>query len=134
MSREFTLGKKERIKHRKFVEQIFREGQRFSVFPFRVFYILDDEIPVSLQAGFSVSVRNFKKAVDRNRIKRVTRECYRLQKNELKNLLDSKGKKLAVFFIYTDKTRPAFGMAKEKINIALQKLATIINEMDSAGS
>ena len=61
----------------------------------------------------------------------MTRECYRLQKNELKQLLTSRGKKLAVFFVYTEKTLPAFGIAKEKIGIALKKLATVVNEMDS---
>ena len=134
MGREFTLGKNERLKQRKFIEQLFKEGRNFSVFPFRVYYLFLNELSGPVQAGFSASARNFKRAVDRNRIKRLTKEAYRLQKNELSAPLIIKNKKLAVFFIYTDKNLPAFEIIKERVRIILQKLITIINEMDSAGT
>ncbi|MBC7830234.1 MAG: ribonuclease P protein component [Chitinophagaceae bacterium] len=134
MAKEFTLGKNERLKHRKFIEQLFKEGRSFSVFPFRIFYLFTDELSAPLQAGFSASTRNFKKAVHRNRIKRITKEAYRIQKNELKSQLMSKNQKLAVFFIYTDKQLPRFKIVKERVQITLQKLITIIHEMDSPGS
>ena len=132
--KEFTLGKNERLKHRKFIEQLFKEGKNFSVFPFRIYYLFTDELTNPIQAGFSASTRNFKKAVDRNRIKRVTREAYRLQKKELSTLLTNREKKLAVFFVYTDKQLPAFGVVYDRVQIILQKLITIIHEMDSADS
>lgn len=127
----FTLGKNERLKHRKVIEHLFKEGRSFSVFPYRVYYLFPDELSAPLQAGFSVSTRNFKRAVDRNRIKRITREAYRLQKNHLKAELITRKKKLAVFFVYTDKNLPAFEIMKERIQVALQKLITIIHEMDT---
>lgn len=130
----FTLGKNERLKQRKFIEQLFREGKSFSVFPFRIYYLFLEELSSPLQAGFSASTRNFKKAVDRNRIKRITKEAYRLQKHELKSELTHRKKKLAVFFVYTDKNLPAFETIKDRIQIGLQKLLTIIHEMDTPRS
>ena len=75
-----------------------------------------------LQAGFSTSTRNFKKAVDRNRIKRLMRECYRLQKNSLQTELEENHKNLAVFFIYTGKELPEYSLVFDKIGSALERL------------
>lgn len=93
-----------------------------------------EELSSPLQAGFSASTRNFKRAVDRNRIKRVTKEAYRFQKNSLGAELKVQNKKLAVFFIYTDKSLPAFEIIKDRVEIALQKLITILHEMDTSRS
>ncbi|HKH60488.1 MAG TPA: ribonuclease P protein component [Flavitalea sp.] len=134
MAKTFTLGKNERLKQRKFIEQLFREGKSFSVFPFRIYYSFMEELTSPLQAGFSASTRNFKRAVDRNRIKRITKEAYRLQKNKLNDELTLRKKKLAVFFVYTDKNLPAFEIVKDRIQIALQKLITIIHETDTPRS
>lgn len=75
-----------------------------------------------LQAGFGASSRNFKKAVDRNRIKRLSREAYRLQRQPLSDHLKEKATSLAVFFIYTGKDLPDYRIVTEKIGVALQKL------------
>jgi ribonuclease P protein component len=75
-----------------------------------------------LQAGFGASSRHFKKAVDRNRIKRLSREAYRLQKQLLFQRLHEKGRCMAVFFIYTGKELPEYAIVSEKIGVALQKL------------
>lgn len=79
-----------------------------------------------LQAGFTVSARNFKKAVDRNRIKRLMRECYRLQKINLKISLEENKKELAVFFIYTGNEIPKYDEVFEKTGSALKRLEKIL--------
>ena len=74
-----------------------------------------------------MGTRQFKKAVDRNRIKRLMREAYRLQKNELKELLIGKQKSLALFVIYTGKTIPDYPFVFEKMGKVLQKLSEEIH-------
>lgn len=88
-------------------------------------YLEMDEQMVPLQAGFTVSARNFKKAVDRNRIKRLMRECYRLQKNQLKSTLGKNNKMLAIFFIYRGNEMPVYTDIFDKIGGALSRLEKI---------
>src|SRR5579871_2290870 len=103
----FTWKKAEKLKSRKRIDRVFKEGRSFSVFPFKVFFLLA-QTPGSppIQAGFGAASRQFRKAVDRNRIKRLSREAWRLQKQPLVDHLGQKGKSLAVFFIYIGKDLP----------------------------
>ena len=128
MRKQFTLGKEERLKSRKQIEQLFDKGKSFVVAPFRIYFIVNNESTIQkgesgLKFGTGVSAKNFKKAVDRNRIKRLTREAWRLQKNEIREKTSEKQKQLNVFFIYTGKELPDFITVKEKVAIALKKLA-----------
>lgn len=119
----------ERLKSRKAIEALFKKGKRFSISPFKVFYQIINEN--ELQFGAGVSTRNFKKAVDRNRVKRLTKEAYRLQKNSLQSLLKEKGKGLHLFFIYTEKEirkHQDIFLQTEKI---INKLSAIIHEDNS---
>jgi ribonuclease P protein component len=87
-----TFSKKERLSSVKDIETLFKKGKSLFVFPLKVVFIpkkLDDKKEENEQKVIpparlliSVSKRNFKKAVDRNRIKRQIREGYRLQKSE----------------------------------------------------
>ncbi len=115
----FRFPKSEKLKSKKTIELLFQEGKSVSKFPIKVFYlpIVNYE---KTQAGFAVPKRNFKNAVDRNRIKRQLREAYRLQKHLLKN---EDGSRFALFFLYLGKDKLPYdfidrGMRKllEKIN------------------
>ena len=133
MTKQFTLGKNERLKSRKQLEKLFREGKKFTAGPFRVFYLFDKILnPLSsifnLQFGVGVSAKNFKKAVDRNRIKRLTREAWRLQKNELKEKILANNTEMTVFVIYTSKEIPDYILVKDKVAVALKKLLEKIDE------
>ena len=78
---KFTLGKQERLKSRKLIEKLYKEGNSVKAFPLRMMYLKTthtSDFPA--QIGVSVPKRNFKKAPDRNRLKRLMRETYRLQK------------------------------------------------------
>jgi ribonuclease P protein component len=134
LAKQFTLGKNERLKSRKAIDLLFSKGQRISQFPFRAFYIFeqDDRSNSKLRCGVGVSARNFKKAVDRNRIKRLTREAYRLQKPLLDATMKGRIKALSLFLIYTGKELPDFTLVKEKIAIILEKLIQIANENTAA--
>lgn len=128
MVKKNTLGKFERLKRRKAIEQLFKKGKHFSVFPLRVSYAFIPYIETSLQAGFSASSRNFGKSTDRNRIKRLMREAYRLQKQPLQQATIDKNVKLALFFVYVGKELPDMATVSEKIGVILQRLTGIVNE------
>jgi len=89
------------------------------------------ELPANApaQAGFTVSSRKFPRAVDRNRIKRLGRECWRLHKSPLLQLLQEKQLQLAVFFIYTDKKIPEFTPLRHKFSLILNRLEKEILKM-----
>ena len=131
MAKEAGFGKQEKLKSRKLVEDLFARGKSQNVFPIRITYKflpLPENEKSLMQAGFSVSKRNFKKAVDRNRIKRLMREAYRLQKKELLQNLNAQQKKGYVFFIYTDKQMPVYQSIFDTMNkclATLKKKATI---------
>ena len=120
--RRFTLKAREKLKSAKLIQQLFKEGKSFSNFPFRVVYLTTEINSVHLQAAFSVSSKNFKKAVDRNRIKRLMREAYRLQKKELKTELEETQQYLVVFFIYMGNALPKYDEVYPKIGTALERL------------
>jgi ribonuclease P protein component len=137
--KQFTLGKEERLKSRKQIENLFDKGKSFVVAPFRIYFIINSEVPIQkgesgLKFGVGVSAKNFKKAVDRNRIKRLTREAWRLQKNDLKEKVGETQRQLNVFFIYTGRELPDFTTVKDKAAIALKKLSDKIDENISANS
>ena len=111
MANNAQFGKAEKLKSRKLVEELFARGKSVHLFPIRISYkflAAQADEKVTMQAGVSVSKRNFKRAVDRNRIKRLLREAYRLQKQELIRLLKDQHKIGYVFFIYTDKQMPQY--------------------------
>ena len=132
MAKSFTLGKNERLKRRKVIEQLFRDGKAVTLFPLRVQYLVVSHLTDPLQAGFSVSSRHFKKAVHRNRIKRLMREAYRLQKKDVQEALQGKPQQMALFFIYTGKELPDYSMVNERIALLLNKLLRIANEIPAA--
>lgn len=135
----YTLNKKSRLKSTKAIEQLFKEGKSFSLFPFRVLYLevsaLNHEQSVTkqteagasvyLQTAFSVSKKYFKKATERNRVKRLMREAWRLQKNALEHKLN---KDLNVFIIYMGNELPEYNHVVEKTAAVIKRLIKICNE------
>jgi len=116
--------KKEKLKSRTELKAVFSTGKSFSVFPIKVFFIEKETNGASflVSAGVGVSSRHFKKAVDRNRIKRLLREAYRLEKQPLLQAVASQSKSFAVFFLYLDKELPDHLLIREKVKEAIEKL------------
>ena len=106
MAKPLSLSKFERLKSKKDIDTLFLHGKAFFVFPFKVMYQLVE--PVSalypIQLGVSVPKKIFKRAVDRNIMKRRMREIYRLNKIEINQFLISQKKAIHVMIVYTNKT------------------------------
>lgn len=148
LAKQFTLRRNERLKSRKQIELLFKEGKTFSVLPFKVFYLLGPSTDSRLRTpdlptrqagsrllfGIGVGTRNFRKAPDRNRIKRLTREAYRLQKLQLQEKVNSGNKQLAFFMIYTGKELPDHLLVKEKTALILNRLIKVVDENTVTGS
>lgn len=102
----FTFAKKEKLKSKKLIEKLFAEGKSISNYPIKLIYLPSD-LPedIKIQAGVAVPKKNFKSAVKRNRIKRLLRETYRLNKHPIFN--NSEGG-FAFLFLYLGKEMPDY--------------------------
>lgn len=112
-----TLGKEERLKSRKLIGKLFEEGDSLKKFPIRLVYLQAEHTSrYPVQTSFSVPKRNFKKAVDRNRIKRLLREAYRLEKEVI-----YEGVEMPYIFMITfmGKKEPTFLEVQQKIREVL---------------
>lgn len=101
---QFTFKKEERLCSQIIIGKLFTEGESFLSYPLKVVMLkttLDCKFPV--QSSFSVSKRNFKKAVDRNLIKRRMRESFRLNKADFYDQINSSNQQLAVMFVFIGK-------------------------------
>lgn len=85
-------------------------------------------MPAAIQFGVGVSGKNFKRALDRNRIKRLMREAYRLQKNALYQIVEANNLRLNMFFIYTARELPDYQVVYNRMSVALQKISTAIEK------
>lgn len=123
MSGRQTFRKPERLVSAIAFRKLLREGRSIHRPPIRlVFAALPLPNPVPAQVAFSVPKRVFKRAVDRNRIKRLMREVYRKNKNTLYPLLQNTGKQWALLFIYNGRTVPSFNEVQEKLTLTLRQL------------
>ena len=113
-------GKKDKLKSSKLIEILFQEGESISVYPLRLVYMPVQFHDGSLiKTGFSVSSKVFKKAVTRNRIKRLMREAFRLNKNAHFNNLTTS---CALMILYIGKNEPSFDQVEKAMISMLSKL------------
>ncbi len=116
----------ERLKSRKQIALLFKSGRTKTAFPVLAVYRTGHERP-PIQVAFTVSKRHFKKAVTRNRIKRLMREAWRLQKHALIQTLEQHNQNLRIIIIYTAKEALPFHTVKAAIRKLIQKLIAEIN-------
>ena len=109
-----TFRKEEKLKKKNLITELFTSGKSMSVFPLKLVYLeMDHDSDYKIKAGVSVSKRNFKKAVDRNSIKRLMRETYRKNKYLI---YDSEGTKKHIFmFIYQGKKEESYQVIEERM-------------------
>jgi ribonuclease P protein component len=122
-----TFRKPERLVSKIAFEQLLKDGKSFHEFPVRVIWKeMPLPTPYPLQVAFSVPKRIFKRAVDRNRVKRLLRESYRKNKVLIQPFLSGKNKQYAVLFVYTGKKLPDYADVQQRMISILQQLATTV--------
>ncbi|MEW6467495.1 MAG: ribonuclease P protein component [Bacteroidota bacterium] len=123
MRRMQTFTKEERLSGKKQIEELMEKGNSFTVFPLRVVW-KETRMSVLSPARIAISVpkRSFKKAVDRNRIKRQIREAYRKSKAGLYSHLAGGDKKINVMLVYTGKELPEYRLIESKMAEVLRQL------------
>lgn len=119
----YTLHKEERLCSQKTIEDLFTSGESFLSYPLKVVFLktaLPQPFPVV--AAFTVSKRNFKRAVKRNMLKRRMREAYRLNKPDLYRELTAKGVQIAIMFVYIGKDMAEYAPIEKAMMSAIKKL------------
>ena len=121
--RRYTFPKEEHLCRKKLIEELFgKQGSSFGVYPLRVVWI-KSEAPTTAppQVLISVSKRTFKRAVDRNRLKRLIREAYRLNKYRLTE--QPNGHQVALLgIIFTGKEKSPLALVEKKLISAIHRL------------
>lgn len=122
---KFTYSKKEKLKSKKLITKLFEEGKSVSAFPLKLIYLQtkysDDTVTKTM---VSVGKRNFKHAVDRNQIKRLLRESYRVNKETYFNNLTTQ---YAFMILYIGKERPTLVQIESRMKRLFKKFSDKIS-------
>lgn len=125
-----TLGKQERLSRKKIIERLNGEGQALRT-PALILVYMPVHLPVDFpaQVMFTASKRNFKRAHDRNKIKRLMREGYRKQKHIVYNPLRHRNLQCALMIIFTGRSLPNAAYVHGKISELLKRFAEVIPQL-----
>ena len=117
---DYTFKKSERLCSKKAFELLFSKGKTVFSYPFKIVYFQEKTKDRStVQVAFGVSKRNFKRAVKRNKIKRLLREAYRKHKLQpIENINQY------FMIIYVSKEIEPYEIIEEKLIKALKQIAT----------
>jgi ribonuclease P protein component len=131
----YTLCKDERLSRRKLIEALHQEGKPLKTPAIILLYRMT-EVPCEFpaQAMFSVSKRIFKRAHDRNRVKRLLREAYRKQKHIVYTSLQAIDKQATLHFIFTGKQLPNQAYVFGKLTDLLSRFSGELKQLPKEDS
>jgi ribonuclease P protein component len=116
----YSFPKEERLHSKKLIAELFSKGSSFNMYPLRFVLIKQaDPSATPPQVLVSVSKKYFKKAVDRNRIKRQLREVYRTHKHLLQ--IQDQYAVQVLGILYIGKEKSDFGLIRKKLISGLER-------------
>ena len=127
---EFSFPKKEKLKSKKRIEQLFTEGKEQFKFPFKLVYDFESiENAGEVHWSFAVSIpkKKIKSAVQRNLLKRRVREAFRLNRSQLSDKLASKNLKLSLMFIYIADEVKKYPVLEKSVKKHLELLSNALD-------
>jgi ribonuclease P protein component len=119
-----SFTRPERLKSRKAISSLFRGGHSFVAYPLRVVWKESSPYLAAMsrvQVLISVPKRNFKSAVDRNRLKRQIREAYRLQKQEFYDKIEASDLHISLMVSYIAKEALPFAEIEAGVRKLIRK-------------
>jgi len=119
------LGKKYKLCSHTLIKAIFEEGKTIKQYPLRTITLAvePDLTKAAFQLVISVPKRNFKKAHDRNRIRRQLKEAFRLNKGALEEKLIEQKQQIALFIVYTERTALEYKVLESKMKKLIQQIS-----------
>ena len=119
-----SFGKKDKLKGKKVVSKIFENPKNsIGLFPFKAFYSISTSKQGESKFGVSVPKKKFKRAVDRNKIKRLVKEALRLNKTILNKEVGKRNVSIHVMILFNGKKIPSYNSVEVKIKEILKRLA-----------
>ncbi len=117
-----TFGKREKLCGRKRIEALFGAGGRsLAAYPLRAVYKMEERDGMPAEVLVSVPKRLFKRAVDRNRLKRLVREAYRHHKHILWQALGER--RIALSFLWIGERKARYATVEAKVKNLLQRIS-----------
>ncbi len=130
--KQFTFSKKERITGDKRIEILFTKGSGFISYPLRIIYLVHEQKNNNgCSILISVPKKRIKKATDRNRLKRLIRESYRLNKSLLDNFELSQSS-IDIAFVYVKDSESDFSDIQKAMQKALKKITERIKKTEES--
>ncbi len=112
----YTFKKEERLCNKKLIDGLYHNGSSFLCYPYKVSWLKTGAGKLPVQALFTVPKKRFKRAVDRNLIKRRMREAYRLHKQLfLYDQLIEQNKHIALALIYVGTDIAGYALIEKKM-------------------
>ena len=124
----FTFKKEERLCSRRLIDQLYAEGHRLMAFPFSVQWMIVPNLSPSTshlspcQVLIVAPKRKFRHAVDRNRVRRLIRECYRLRKPALYSFLEEHNISIVFSMVYIHNEIMTYEQLGKKMDKLLESL------------
>ncbi len=127
MTTDYSFKKEERLCSKKAISDLFENGNSFFHFPFRILWMESKTvIPFPAQIAITVPKKKFKKAYERNRIKRLIREAWRLNKHKLYSHLEKNNSSIEMMLIYTPSEMPDYKSVLSNTEQLITKLLLIL--------